>query len=795
GEGFYLLKNQLIETGVADFTLDTLYLTPDLGDGAQIVDVDLDGIVDIVSSFEHISYIRQYPEDSYTEHIIWDTGYWINSHWVAAAKFSSNCTPKIDVLASYDNDTISGLTIFENGMLAFQPFGNLISSFLHLPEGKKPVLFGWYDCVPDTFFEIDYYYRTGATLDECTSAEWNLLAYPGDSVSGPCGGWFQYKIEFQRLAGGDSTLSPRVDSVFLIIDSCEACSTWIDSIWFSEETDCNDSNIVEICYILSSTCPESLFNVNVRMRPDSLSGWMSAGEGWFATLTDTAGDFGAAVDTGLHCFYWIMNEDTSAEGREWEVEVGVILGSSTFDCFIFDSLTISLESGSYGYPAGLAMKSSDSLIFSEFHPPYSTEPNKLYIYDLSTRSIVRTLYNAGYPGWHGWKDLAFDGEFIYGATWCYSTDKILKIDPTDGHIVSESPPICYNLAGVTYDPINDCIWVDGITSGLTSWRLYKLNKLTLEIEQSFEIEHIDDHHPEGLAFAMGKIWITTDNHGYFGWLDFGSLHGDTIPVVITCVFPAEYGINPAEGLTSDGFNFYYANWSLHKIFVISGYDSPTPYISTSGPLDSRPPSVHLLCPGDSAISAGDVVHLEWSVIDTFWNDDPCSLHIYGIGCSYDTTIIVPDTFYDWIVPPSAAGCDTIWFVVAARDSFCNWGRDSCAIPPICRTAWGLIECAPCESFTGCYDQFVRWIVTVLDGIDIDTMRVYLTLEIFHADATADTFYLHEPSDSISFSCVEDTICSRVIITISGFEFESGDSVWTSLDSLYNEAGCFTDFSE
>jgi len=286
--------------------------------------------------------------------------------------------------------------------------------------------------------------------------------------------------------------------------------------------------------------------------------------------------------------------------------------------------------------------------------------------------------------------------------------------------------------------------------------------------------------------SAGHVIVGTSN----GYLYVFSTDGDSL----TCEY---LGGNVNSPILGAGGNIYVGTNA--NIFYAVGCGIIEPQdsfiFSYAGLLDSRPPSVHLSCPGDSAVSIGDVVHLEWSVVDTFWNDDPCSLHIYGIGCSYDTTIIVPDTFYDWVVQGSALGCDTLWFVVSARDSFCNWGKDSCAIPPVCRPAWGLIECAPCESFTSCYDQIVRWIVTDLDGINIDTMQVYLTLEIFHADATADTFYLHEPSDSLSFSCLEDTTCSRVIITISGFEFESGDSVWISLDSLYNEAGCFTDFSE
>jgi len=130
------------------------------------------------------------------------------------------------------------------------------------------------------------------------------------------------------------------------------------------------------------------------------------------------------------------------------------------------------------------------------------------------------------------------------------------------------------------------------------------------------------------------------------------------------------------------------------------------------------------------------------------------------------------------------------FWVSARDSFCNWGYDSCSLPPTCRPAWAEIICGPCEAYTGCYDQIVQFTITDLDYFDIDTMRTYLTMRVYHTDATADTFYIDEPSDSLRFECVAGE-CSHVILTVEGFEFETGDYIIIQLDSLYNEHGCFT----
>ncbi len=725
-------------------------------------------------------------------------------------------------------------------------------------------------------------------------------------------------------------------------DSCAtkiepSCSTWIDSVWFSEETECNDSNIVRICYTLSSTCPDSLFDVSVGMSPDSGATWMSAGDGWFATLTDTAGDLGT-VDTGTHCFNWIMNEDTTAEQNDWLIRVNVYFtteltmfwpmfhydaqntGRSPYVLCSDESLSV-LWSVSTGAPINYSAVSCDSTIY------FATSDGVLHAirYDgtvlwsastgASTRggpailddgsiilgnsngtmtcfnpddgSVLWTwtstlsvspcglrhcpsigsdgkIHSAGDHGSSCWEGsqicLAQDGTFQWerdipaGGDACYTSPAI------DSDSLSFTTDIGNDPCGALtcYEPDGTILWrwngyphTGEVDIGSSPTIDITRNRIYFGTNRSSKGLVAVDYNPSSSAHSMawfygtdprdinscvsldweGNIYIGTNDggtgisilysftpDGTVRWADSLNCGYLSDPVVDSVGHVMVGGSNEylyvfntdGDSLTSihlsgrvnspilgAGGNIYVGtNDSMFYAVgcnIIAPMDSITEY--SFGPLDSRPPDVHLLCPGDSAISVGDVIHLEWNVIDTFWNDDPCSLHIYGIGCAYDTTIIVADTFYDWTVPSAAMGCDTLWFVVAARDSFCNWGYDSCAIPPVCKEAWGMIECAPCGDFTGCFDQIVRFIITDMNSIDIDTMRVYLTLEVFHSDATADTFYLSEPSDSLSFSCSADTVCSRVTLTVSGFEFESGDSVWIMLDSLYDEAGCFTDFSE
>jgi len=99
-------------------------------------------------------------------------------------------------------------------------------------------------------------------------------------------------------------------------------------------------------------------------------------------------------------------------------------------------------------------------------------------------------------------------------------------------------------------------------------------------------------------------------------------------------------------------------------------------------------------------------------------------------------------------------------------------------------------CGPCGGLTACYDQIVQWQLQDPSGISIDFDRTYFTVVITHADSTADTVHIAGESDSLNFELI-DSDSSNVIVTLSGFEFESGDLVWVTIDSLYNEAGCLT----
>ncbi|MGB9561437.1 MAG: lectin-like domain-containing protein, partial [bacterium] len=128
--------------------------------------------------------------------------------------------------------------------------------------------------------------------------------------------------------------------VVLILFYSRAFAVGIDSVWVKEETICNDSNIVSICYIL-------------RDGPTRISVSVSDNDGmsWgvpLNTLFDASGDIGDSISSGTHCFYWLMSNDYPGhERRDWLVRIQA--RSSFIDTFSFLDTTRYMINGNDGY--------------------------------------------------------------------------------------------------------------------------------------------------------------------------------------------------------------------------------------------------------------------------------------------------------------------------------------------------------------------------------------------------------------------------------------------------------------
>ena len=153
----------------------------------------------------------------------------------------------------------------------------------------------------------DTLYITGVTLSHPET--YTILHYPTVLAPGECD---DIVVEFHPNDTGsvyDTLVINKLipcDSVSYVPVIGRGIRPRIDSVWFSEETDCDGQNVVEVCYNLygEAGVPNS---VQAFFTHESLGGeWFNFAE---FTVEDTAGDFGDSIYPGVHCFNWLMSED------------------------------------------------------------------------------------------------------------------------------------------------------------------------------------------------------------------------------------------------------------------------------------------------------------------------------------------------------------------------------------------------------------------------------------------------------------------------------------------------------
>ena len=96
------------------------------------------------------------------------------------------------------------------------------------------------------------------------------------------------------LTVGDTTDCVGIDSVIVHMQR-------LDTIWFSEETDCDGQNVVEICYILRGDPGD----ISVIASTDGGIEWDAP----MVTLENTTNNLGEAISAGQHCFDWVISDD------------------------------------------------------------------------------------------------------------------------------------------------------------------------------------------------------------------------------------------------------------------------------------------------------------------------------------------------------------------------------------------------------------------------------------------------------------------------------------------------------
>jgi len=429
------------------------------------------------------------------------------------------------------------------------------------------------------------------------------------------------------------------------IPSDPFCS--IDSVWFWEETVCNDSNIIHICYELDSLCPESTYNISARISADFGASWFS-----LISLMNDSGNLGEVTTLGTHCFDWVMSEDMpDTEGCEWVVEISIVEFLDTF--VVIDSISTS-SCGSYG--VGLSYGDGYYWIYEKLNGlvyqktnihPDSLPVDSFYIGSSITESM--SYFNNG---------------IYYGA---YAARSILRIDITTGVVdtladcgsmtIHEGILVANNHIYISENrtPNEDLIAFDlGLfPPRITVWDTIVSEPIGICSEM------------EGMAYALGYLW-GCNNEGRMVQIDLSDSS------LVGC-YPIADVEDGAEGLCWDGQYLWYCNTGSQNIYKIYISDSTSSRVLKHGCLDSDPPLVYIDCPV-FALSVDEAYTFEWKEDDMFFSDDPCSLHFFNSSCGIDESHVVTDTFFTWT--PTIA-CDACTMVVAVRDSFCNWGYDTC----------------------------------------------------------------------------------------------------------------------
>ncbi|MBN2541957.1 hypothetical protein JXI42_03745 [bacterium] len=421
-----------------------------------------------------------------------------------------------------------------------------------------------------------------------------------------------------------------------------------DSLWFWEETECNDSNIVHICYNLSGVTA----NVSIQMSADG-------GESWtvpMLTLRNEEGDMGEGVEPGIHCFDWLMSEDLpDTEGYNWMVKLNTFV---LLDTFIFVDSTDISSYIFYGFGLGFG---------DGFYWVYDYETGYVHQTPILNHLSRDSIISSYYIGARHNCDISYCDSFIYYGRSGRECDSIYRYNlrSDSPELVFYAPDASWNLQGIHCSGSD--VFVSADIPAEVTQMVFKVDMSSLP---STRVDTIISN-PwractaiEGGAFAFGYLW---------GCNNFGNIiQIDIEDYEIVGCYPVPNDGTGAEGLCWDGEYLCYHNYRTNYIYMIMILDTLSLSYSNLVPLDSRHPSLNIECPYDILYS-GHNTTIVWEIDDLFWVGQPSRLFFSYCGMHEEHEVY--GTEYDWVVP--AVECPSCTLIVAARDSFCNWGYDTC----------------------------------------------------------------------------------------------------------------------
>jgi len=446
---------------------------------------------------------------------------------------------------------------------------------------------------------------------------WYRVPYSGatDPLGGLYGTRTQWRAGFSRYAGASP--ASRIILHWIQIDYECYREPSIDAVWFSEETICNDSNIVRICYDLSGDTAYILAEISA----DSGRSWNVP----LISLRDTAGDLGANVAPGRHCFDWIMSRDfPGAEQR------GFLCRITAIDTVFSLGDTNLLRNGGIETP---------------FNPStdwttHGTTTRSSFSHSGASSFYVNTDCYAQYI-YQRWP--LVENQSYFFECFVYLESNYFR--------------------SMTVEIVRDWNPSTGYALTASAISFHTIDSLTFTIWGGRSVTINDAHLTPGMWHRIGIFADVL--HGR------QTLYIDGIPAVIITSdtsYTAQWIIAGTVAGSCDNYARIYLDDFFLTYYDVSPYEHSSVAIA---PLDSRPPVVNLFCP-DSALTPGSIT-LRWSVRDTFWRGEPSSLRFSC--CTVREAYENRDTIFVW--RPPVLDCPSCTLIVAVRDSFCNWGYDSC----------------------------------------------------------------------------------------------------------------------
>ncbi|MGB9561436.1 MAG: hypothetical protein ACPL6C_01340, partial [bacterium] len=368
-------------------------------------------------------------------------------------------------------------------------------------------------------------------------------------------------------------------------------------------------------------------------------GSSDSGRSWDApinTITDTSGDLGENISPGIHCFNWLMHHDLPAfETRGFFIKVVAIDTS-----FVLGDTNL-IQNPGFETPFNSSTDWSTRGAVTRSSSRYHSGSYSFYV---NTDCWAQYIYQS----WPLLENQSYFFEcFILfeSSTYRAMTLEIVRDwDPATGYALVSSA-----ISFFTPDSISFTVW---------GGRNITISALRLTTGEWHRVGIFADvTHRRQTVYIDGRpiSFIETDTSYTPQYIIAGAVSG-------SC--------NNFGRLYFDDFFLTYIN--------ISPYEHSS---TGRAPVDSRPPALTVDCP--SPIVGGETATFRISIDDIFYTANPVLFHIFGGGI--DEIHSFTGTSFTWRAPRVDIPSCTV--AVSVRDSFCNWGYDTCittviSAPPV-----------------------------------------------------------------------------------------------------------------